>query len=132
MIKNNPNEAMIRLGMEWAAFPMPVAMQGHHQKVSAGQSYYAGDGKNEARASVQEVRTVFSGMGDGLGIPERKNYPLGRDGAKEFIKDRKSYGSLKTPTPATNLNVSVKNTMMPSMSQSFAINEISINRHSLA
>lgn len=123
MIKNNPNEAMIRLGMEWAAFPMPVAMQGAKQRVNAGQSYYAGDGRNAAGATISEVKRVFAGMGGGLGVPERKNYPLGKDGAKEFIKDRKSYGSLKTPTPATNLNVSVKNTMMPSMSQSFAINE---------
>ena len=58
MIKNNPNEAMIRLGMEWAAFPMPVDMQGHKQFVKAGQSYYAGDGRNASGATVDEMRAA--------------------------------------------------------------------------
>lgn len=59
MIKKNPNEAMIRLGMEWASLPMPVAMQGHSRYVQAGQSYYAGDGLNKAGASVKEVKDVL-------------------------------------------------------------------------
>jgi muramidase (phage lysozyme) len=63
MIKNNPNEAMIRLGMEWAAFPMPVDMQGHSQHVKAGQSYYAGDGRNASGATVAEMRAAFAKLG---------------------------------------------------------------------
>jgi len=63
MIKNNPNEAMIRLGMEWAAFPMPVDMQGHNQYVKAGQSYYAGDGRNASGATVDEMRAAFTKLG---------------------------------------------------------------------
>ena len=63
MIKNNPNEAMIRLGMEWAAFPMPVDMQGHKQFVKAGQSYYAGDGRNASGATVDEMRSAFAKLG---------------------------------------------------------------------
>ena len=63
MIKNNPNEAMIRLGMEWAAFPMPVDMQGHSQYVKAGQSYYAGDGRNASGATVDEMRSAFAKLG---------------------------------------------------------------------
>ena len=63
MIKNNPNEAMIRLGMEWAAFPMPVDMQGHKQFVKAGQSYYAGDGRNASGATVDEMRAAFAKLG---------------------------------------------------------------------
>ena len=97
MIKNDPNEAMIRLGMEWAAFPMPVAMQGHKQRVSPGQSYYAGDGRNAAGASISEVRAVFAGMGGGNG---------GR--VKSAAKIKRN--------PAKNL-------YMPSMSAEFAINE---------
>jgi muramidase (phage lysozyme) len=63
MIKNNPNEAMIRLGMEWAAFPMPVDMKGHSQYVKAGQSYYAGDGRNASGATVDEMRAAFAKLG---------------------------------------------------------------------
>ncbi len=97
MIKNDPNEAMIRLGMEWAAFPMPVAMQGHKQRVSAGQSYYAGDGRNAAGATISEVKGVFTNMGGGNG------------GRVKFAAKIKR-------NPAKNL-------YMPSMSAEFAINE---------
>ena len=59
MMKNNPDEAMIRLGKEWASLPMPRAMQGASRMVSAGQSYYAGDGRNKAGATVNEVRQAM-------------------------------------------------------------------------
>ena len=72
MIKNDPNEAMIRLGMEWAAFPMPVDMQGKHQYVKAGQSYYAGDGRNASGATVAEMRSSLSK----LGAPPVQTTPL--------------------------------------------------------
>ena len=72
MIKNDPNEAMIRLGMEWAAFPMPVDMQGHNQYVKAGQSYYAGDGRNASGATVAEMRSSLSK----LGAPPVQTTPL--------------------------------------------------------
>lgn len=99
MIKNDPNEAMIRLGMEWAAFPMPVSMQGHKQRVSAGQSYYAGDGRNAAGATVSEVKGVFAGMGGGIGM----------------IRPNKPVAKMKRNP--------VKNMYMPSMSTEFVINE---------
>ena len=96
MIKNDPNEAMIRLGMEWAAFPMPVSMQGHKQRVSVGQSYYAGDGRNAAGATVSEVKGVFANMGGGSGVFK----------------------------PAAKMKRKpVKNMYMPSMSAEFTINE---------
>jgi muramidase (phage lysozyme) len=63
MIKNNPDEAMIRLGMEWAGLPMPKRMQGNRRVVEAGQSYYAGDGRNKAHVSVKQMRSVFAKMG---------------------------------------------------------------------
>jgi len=62
LMQKDPDEAMIRLGMEWAALPMPKSMQGHKRMVSAGQSYYAGDGKNKAGASVKEVRDAMKGI----------------------------------------------------------------------
>jgi len=74
MIKSNPNEAMIRLGMEWAALPMPVAMKGHSRYVQAGQSYYAGDGLNKAGATVAETQAVLSQVTFGT-APRRVKYP---------------------------------------------------------
>jgi len=67
LMQKNPDEAMIRLGMEWAALPMPKAMKGHNRMVNAGQSYYAGDGKNKAGASIQEVRDAMKGIGPTVG-----------------------------------------------------------------
>jgi muramidase (phage lysozyme) len=63
MVKNNPDEAMIRLGMEWAGLPMPKQMQGAKRVVQAGQSYYAGDGRNKAHVSVKQMRSVLAKMG---------------------------------------------------------------------
>ena len=67
LMQKNPDEAMIRLGMEWAALPMPKAMRGHKRMVNAGQSYYAGDGKNKAGASIKEVRDAMKGIGPTVG-----------------------------------------------------------------
>jgi muramidase (phage lysozyme) len=63
MIKNDPNKAMLRLAQEWAAFPVPTDMQGHKQFVKAGQSYYAGDGRNASGATVAEMRAAFAKLG---------------------------------------------------------------------
>ena len=63
MIKNDPNKAMLRLAQEWAAFPVPTDMQGHSQYVRAGQSYYAGDGRNASGATVAEMRAAFAKLG---------------------------------------------------------------------
>jgi muramidase (phage lysozyme) len=62
MMKSNPDEAMIRLGMEWASLPMPKDMQGGSRSVKAGQSYYAGDGRNKAGASINEVRKAMGAV----------------------------------------------------------------------
>ena len=77
MIKNNPEEAMIRLGMEWAAFPMPRDMQGAKRRVTAGQSYYAGDGRNKAGISVAETKAALAAMGAPEGaLPPSTTTPL--------------------------------------------------------
>lgn len=39
---------LIELAQEWASFPVPMNMPGHHRHVAAGESYYAGDGLNKA------------------------------------------------------------------------------------
>ena len=74
MIKNNPNEAMIRLAMEFASFPVPVNMQGHSRYVYAGQSYYAGDGLNKAGVSVGKVKTLLKSLTGSANVtPIRQN-----------------------------------------------------------
>jgi muramidase (phage lysozyme) len=60
MIKSNPDEAMIRLGMEWAAIGMPKAMKGHRRMVAAGETYYAGDGVNKAHITPEQMREAFA------------------------------------------------------------------------
>jgi muramidase (phage lysozyme) len=49
------DEFMIGLAKEWASFPVPYDMQGAHQWISRGQSYYAGDAVNKALVSPDEV-----------------------------------------------------------------------------
>ena len=48
MLKDNPDEAMLRLSKVWAAIPVPYDTQGANKRVSKGESYYAGDGVNKA------------------------------------------------------------------------------------
>lgn len=67
MVKKNPDEAMIRLGMEWAALPMPKKMKGHRRMVEAGQSYYAGDGRNKSHITVAEMKKVLGVVAGGGG-----------------------------------------------------------------
>lgn len=43
------------LAQEWASLPVLVDMQGASRRVSAGQSYYAGDGLNKAHYSVSAL-----------------------------------------------------------------------------
>lgn len=53
------DDMAIGLAKEWASLPVPHAMQGHTRRVSAGQSYYAGDGLNKAHATVAEVELAL-------------------------------------------------------------------------
>lgn len=53
MLKDNPDEAMIRLSRVWAAIPVPKDMQGHRKRVKRGESYYAGVGNNKAHITPE-------------------------------------------------------------------------------
>lgn len=139
MIKNNPDEAMIRLGMEWAALPMPKNMQGHRGMVSAGQSYYAGDGKNAAHVSIGEVKSVFAAMGSAPAAtaqqssptpgvtptpltPEQKSTMFQKAGMPALSADTLTSAAPSTPaaqiTPSTPSSAS-----MPALSSSFSITQ---------
>jgi murein DD-endopeptidase MepM/ murein hydrolase activator NlpD len=60
MLKNNPDEAMIRLARVWAAIPVPKDMQGNVRFVKRGQSYYAGVGNNKAHITPE---MMYDAMG---------------------------------------------------------------------
>ncbi len=80
---NDLNAAMIEMAKEFASFPVPKDMQGNSQFVKAGQSYYAGDGVNQAHVSIEqsanalmEERANKTGkIGTSL-IPNRSSTPL--------------------------------------------------------
>jgi hypothetical protein len=80
---NDLNAAMIEMAKEFASFPVPKDMQGNSQFVKAGQSYYAGDGVNQAHVSIEqsanalmEERANKTGkIGTSL-VPNRSSTPL--------------------------------------------------------
>lgn len=51
-----------RLAMEWASFPVLSPTQGAHRMLSRGQSYYAGDGVNNALVKPEAVEAVLDQM----------------------------------------------------------------------
>ena len=53
MMKDDPDEAMIRLSRVWAAIPVPKDMQGHTRMLKKGESYYAGVGSNKAHITPE-------------------------------------------------------------------------------
>lgn len=59
MVKNNQVEAARRLAMEWAGLPVLAQTQGNTRIVSRGQSYYAGDGRNNATIKPEELTSAF-------------------------------------------------------------------------
>jgi murein DD-endopeptidase MepM/ murein hydrolase activator NlpD len=56
MIKNNPEEASVRLGAEWAGLPLLKAAG----RGKVGQSYYEGYNGNRATISVDRLKKAFS------------------------------------------------------------------------
>ena len=72
MMKDNPQEAMIRLAKVWAAVPVPKDMQGHTRAVKKGESYYAGVGSNAAHIGVDEMMKALGGGGYPKFDPNKK------------------------------------------------------------
>lgn len=89
MAKENPDEAMKRLAMEWASFPVPYDMQGHSRMVSAGQSYYAGDGMNAAGVGVSAVKELLAEM-DAGGEVDKDGLPKDPKMIKRLKKSKES------------------------------------------
>jgi hypothetical protein len=51
-----------RLAMEWASFPVTSRQAGQSRIVERGQSYYAGDGVNAAKAKVDDVLAAIDAI----------------------------------------------------------------------
>ena len=144
MVKNDPDEAMIRLGMEWAALPMPKTMKGHRGMVNAGQSYYAGDGKNAAHVSVAEVKSVFAKMGadpaktaqqpqtqqsqaltpppPGAEAPQRENFSNTRSGAQAFQQAQRAFQSQSSAASPTSVSTQIQQPSQSQQSKSTMVN----------
>lgn len=55
-------EMATELAKEWASMPVPTAMQGNEREVKAGESYYAGDGKNKSGVAPEVVLKTLNVM----------------------------------------------------------------------
>ena len=66
MMRNKPDEAMLRLSRVWAAIPVPYDTQGHRKRVKKGESYYAGVGSNKAHITPE---MMYKAMGQVTGKP---------------------------------------------------------------
>jgi len=67
MIKNNPEEASVRLSAEWAGLPMLKVAGPYARKV--GDSYYQGYNGNRSTISVDRLRKAFSQAAASGGTP---------------------------------------------------------------
>ena len=72
MLKDNPDEAMLRLSRVWAAIPVPYDTQGSKRRVSKGESYYAGDGVNKAHITPD---MMYSAMKHRPTKPQQSTQP---------------------------------------------------------
>ena len=72
MLKDNPDEAMLRLSRVWAAIPVPYDTQGSKRRVSKGESYYAGVGDNKAHITPD---MMYSAMKHRPTKPQQSTQP---------------------------------------------------------
>ena len=156
MLKENPDEAMIRLSRVWAAIPVPKNMQGHTKQVSKGESYYAGVGSNKAHitpemmykamgTSAQLHSTIVSGKtppgvpgsdtstpGQNL-TPEQKSSMFQKSGMSAMAANTLSSAKPSTPAAAstTPSTPAAKMTSSPPRSSSMVpmSNNFSITRN---
>lgn len=58
----SPNNFALALAKEWASLPVPFDVRRKGKTVRRGQSYYAGDGLNEAHAGVDEFMSLVTSL----------------------------------------------------------------------
>ena len=104
MMKEDPDEAMIRLSRVWAAIPVPKDMQGHTRMLKKGESYYAGVGSNKAHITPEmmykamasgSVTATDTSTGDTTPAYEKnrkKNNESKSSGSDSSAEDKKTEG----------------------------------------
>jgi murein DD-endopeptidase MepM/ murein hydrolase activator NlpD len=83
MIKNNPEEASVRLSAEWAGLPMLKVSGPYARKV--GDSYYQGYNGNRSTISVDRLRKAFSQAVTTPATTPTPSTPLPRSRVKDEI-----------------------------------------------
>lgn len=83
---NNLNAAITAAAMEWASIGVPVAMKGDKRMVQAGESYYAGDGHNAAKAKISPAE-----FGEGLKQQRNRYLALRKAGLSEKDAYKQSF-----------------------------------------
>lgn len=83
---NNLNAAITAAAMEWASIGVPVAMKGDKRMVQPGESYYAGDGHNAAKAKISPAE-----FGEGLKQQRNRYLALRKAGLSEKDAYKQSF-----------------------------------------
>lgn len=66
----------LQLSREWASIPVLTTTQGAHRLVTRGQSYYAGDGVNQAHADPAEFEALLASIKPGAEPAPRPAAPI--------------------------------------------------------
>lgn len=75
---NDKISAMTDVSKVWSSVGVPVAMQGKHRMIQAGESFYAGDGGNKANAkSIRLVSSALDHNRNNQGYKLDLNQPIG-------------------------------------------------------
>ena len=78
MLRNDPTQAALKLSQEWAGLPVLEQTRGNTRTVNRGQSYYAGDGRNKATVSPDQLTGAFaSTLNSNQNAPQQPQAPSG-------------------------------------------------------
>jgi hypothetical protein len=99
MLKDNPDEAMIRLSKVWAAIPVPRDMQGDRRFVRKGESYYAGVGDNKAHITPE---MMYKAMGASVNSPSSQTATKPIGSPQAATPQQKPTGTKVTPGPQSS------------------------------
>jgi hypothetical protein len=92
MLKDNPDEAMIRLARVWAAIPVPKDMKGASGPIRKGQSYYSGVGSNKAHITPD---MMYKAMGASVKLSEKPQKAEQYKGPDPRVKGEDKKGGSK-------------------------------------
>ena len=108
MLRNDPTQAALKLSQEWAGLPVLEQTSGAKRTISRGQSYYAGDGRNKATVSPDQLTGAFAktlGANDAVVQPAQPAQPP----AGAFLTDQlfsKDFDTKDTSVPSPIIRTS--------------------------